>query len=30
MNQIREMLQTGKWEMHGTMSRPLLVPKTGE
>jgi hypothetical protein len=30
MNQIREMLQTGKWEMHGTMSRPILVPRTGE
>ena len=30
MNQIREMLLTGKWEMHGSMSRPLLAPRIGE
>jgi len=27
MNQIRELVQSGKFEMKGTMSRPLLVPK---
>jgi hypothetical protein len=26
MNELRELLASGKWEMRGTMSRPLLVP----
>lgn len=26
MNQIREMVHSGHWEMYGTMSIPLLVP----
>jgi hypothetical protein len=30
MNEIRDMLLTGKWKMLGTMSRPLLVPITQE
>ena len=30
MKEIRDLLSTGKWEMRGTMSKPVLVPRTGD
>jgi len=30
MNRIREMVASGQWEMHGTMSEPLLMPRSKE